>query len=72
MNTIEKRKKLHEYIDNSNEEVVDSLYSYLQTPKSSHVDFVRNYNSEIDEAMARIDKGFFTSHENVEKEAEQW
>jgi hypothetical protein len=69
---IEKRKKLHEYIDNSNDEVVNNLYSYLQIPKSSYADFLKNYNSEIDEAMARIDQGFFVSHEDVEKEAEQW
>lgn len=72
MNTIEKRKKLHEYIDNSDELIVDNLYSYFQKQEGSYANFIKNYNDEIDEAMERIDKGFFITHEDVEKEAEQW
>jgi predicted transcriptional regulator len=34
--------------------------------------FLKNYNKEIDEAMERIDKGLFITHEDVEKEAEKW
>ena len=40
--------------------------------KALHEEFLKNYNREIDEAMASIDKGFFSKHEDVEKEAEKW
>ncbi len=30
------------------------------------------YNKEIDAAMARIDNGEFTTHEDLEKEMETW
>lgn len=33
---------------------------------------IEQYNQEIDAAMARIDAGQFVSHEDVEKESEQW
>ncbi len=33
---------------------------------------IMQYNKEIDEAMARIDSGEFTTQEELEKEAGQW
>ena len=33
---------------------------------------IEQYNKEIDAAMKRIDAGEFISHEDLEKEAEQW
>ena len=33
---------------------------------------IKQYNKDIDEAMARIDKGEFTTHEDLEKEMETW
>ena len=72
MDIVEKRKLIHEYIDRSDEETVESLYSYLQRQKVPDPAFIENYNTEINSAMERIDKGFFITHEDVEKEAEQW
>ena len=33
---------------------------------------IEQYNKELEEAEARIDAGFFTSHEDVLKESESW
>jgi len=33
---------------------------------------IEQYNKDIDEAMARIDKGEFTTHEDLLKEMETW
>jgi predicted transcriptional regulator len=33
---------------------------------------IKQYNKEIDEAMARIDKGEYTTHEELIKESESW
>ena len=33
---------------------------------------LERYNKDIDEAMARIDNGEYTTHEDVEKEMETW
>ncbi len=72
MNTIEKKIKLVEYIENSDEKVINALYSIVESQKNSEQDFLKDYNYEIDEAMKRIDDGFFITHEDVEKEAEKW
>lgn len=72
MNIIEKRRKLHEFIDNSNENIVDTLFSLIERQKISYTDFLKDYNKEIDEAMKKIDKRDFITHEDVEKEAESW
>jgi hypothetical protein len=72
MNSLEKKTKLHEYIENGDEQVVEILYLFIQGQKALHEEFLKNYNREIDEAMASIDKGFFSTHEDVEKEAEKW
>ena len=40
--------------------------------KTNNDPTIEQYNREIDEAMARIDKGEFTTHEAVEKEMESW
>ncbi|MEJ7683279.1 MAG: hypothetical protein WKG06_36555 [Segetibacter sp.] len=72
MNTIEKRRKLVEYIKNSDDKIIDTLFSIIWSKKILHEDFLRDYNREIDEAMERIDKGFFITQEDVENEAEKW
>lgn len=72
MNIIEKRRKLHEFIDNSNENIADTLFSIIQSQKISYTNYLKDYNKEIDETMKKIDKGDFITHEEVEKEAESW
>jgi hypothetical protein len=44
-------------------------FLHLKTNNGSRIE---QYNKDIDEAMARIDKGEFTTHEDVEKEMESW
>ncbi len=61
-----------EYIENSDDKIIDTLFSIIESEKTSQKNFLKDYNGEIDEAMARIDKGFFIAHEEVEKEAEKW
>lgn len=72
MDTIEKRRKLHEYIEKVDEEMINNMYAYFEKQEGSFGEFITSYNREIDEAMKRIDQGFFVTHEDVEKEAEQW
>ncbi len=72
MNTTEKKRKLLEYLENSDEQVINTLFSIIQRQRTSNENFLKDYNQEIDEAMERIDKGFFVTHEDVEKEAEKW
>jgi guanylate kinase len=72
MEATQVRKQLHDYIDNSNDNVVEALLSFL---KANNNDIVKDelidldeYNDDIDAAMTEFKKGNFTSHEDVKKE----
>lgn len=50
------------------------IKSFLNLKSAEHDEVVdiEQYNKEIDEAMARIDSGQFTTQEDLEKEMETW
>jgi hypothetical protein len=59
-----------------NEEKISLLtviksFLHLKKENAGNID-TEQYNKDIDDAMARIDNGHFTSHEDVEKEMELW
>ena len=69
MSTIDIRKELHHYIDNSTDDIISAVYAMLKTynnDNSEDVD-IQEYNNDIDEAMKEIDNGEFDSHEDVKK-----
>ncbi len=69
MSTIDIRKELHNYIDNSTDDIIAAVYAMLKTynnDQSEAVD-IQEYNKDIDEAMKEIDNGEFDSHEDVKK-----
>jgi hypothetical protein len=52
--------------------ILGMIKSFLQPAKKISEFSIDQYNKEIDEAMARMDAGQFTTHEDVEKEMEKW
>jgi hypothetical protein len=48
------------------------IKSFLNLKNDNPVGDIPQYNKEIDEAMARIDSGSFTTHEDLEKEMGSW
>jgi hypothetical protein len=49
------------------------IKSFLNLKKENEVNInIEQYNKDINEAMARIDNGHFTTQEDVEKETESW
>jgi len=44
----------------------------IESRKFVGVTFLKDCNLEIDEVMQRIDKGYFITHQDAEKEAESW
>ena len=69
MSTIDIRKELHNYIDNSTDDIIAAVYAMLKTYNNDHSEAVdiQEYNNDIDEAMKEIDNGEFDSHEAVKK-----
>jgi predicted transcriptional regulator len=69
MSTIEIREKLHEYIDKSEDDIVNAVFALFKTYNNSSKmsrEEIGEYNKEIDEAMIEINNGNFTTHEEVE------
>jgi hypothetical protein len=74
MEATQIRKQLHDYIDNSNDNVVEALLSFLKakndnlfTDESIDLD---EYNADIDAALMEFKNGNYTSHEDVKKEVQ--
>ena len=69
MSNMDIRKELHQYIDNSTDDIIAAVYAMLKTYNSEQntdVD-IQEYNNDINEGMKEIDNGEFTSHESAKK-----
>lgn len=69
MSTIDIRKELHNYIDNSTDDIIAAVYALLKTYNNDNNETVdiKEYNSDIEEAMKEMDSGEFDLHEDVKK-----
>ena len=69
MSTIEIREKLHKYIDISEDDIVAAVFALFKTynniPKDKPLD-IAEYNKDINDAMAEIDRGEFYTQDEVE------
>jgi hypothetical protein len=69
MSTIEIREKLHQYVDNSEDDIINAVFALFKTYNNSskmNNEDILEYNKDIEEAMAEIDKGNFFTHSEVE------
>lgn len=69
MSTLDIRKELHQYIDNSTDDIIAAVYAMLKTYNSEPAEDIdiQEYNNDIDAAMKEIDNGESISHESVKK-----
>lgn len=59
--------------DAEKQSVVQMLKTFLKGRKNqTEYISVQQYNKEIDEAMERVNKGEFTTFEDLEKEMQSW
>lgn len=74
MNNTDLRKKVHEIIDSSDDDVIQAVYTLLQANDAEYIlgATIEQYNKEIDEAEAAIDSGKFITQEDLEKEIKKW
>lgn len=71
------QEMLQYFIQLSNKEkksILQMIKTFLNGKKqhSQPTINIKNYNKEIDEAMARMDAGKFLTQETLENEATQW
>lgn len=69
MSSIDIRKELHQYIDNSTDDIIAAVYAMLKTYNNNLSEAVnlQEYNNDIDEAMKEMDSGKFVTHDGVRK-----
>lgn len=76
MSTSAVEEEMHEYFMQLNEaekkSVVQMIKTFLQNRKESLRISIEQYNKEIEEAEAEIEKGESFSHEEVTKMSRQW
>ena len=67
MGESEIRKKVHEYINESDDSTLRIVYAMLEVlhAEAGLGTSIDQYNKEIDEAMGRIDGGEFYTHEQA-------
>ena len=74
MQKAELRKRIHEIIDASDDEVVRAVYMLLQGNNAENIwkESIEKYNEELDDAEAAIDKGQFITHQDLKKQVRKW
>jgi len=70
MSTIDIRKELHHYIDNSPDDIIAAVFAMLKTYNNDYysedID-IQQYNNDNDTVMKAMDNGEFDLHEDVKK-----
>jgi ABC-type transporter lipoprotein component MlaA len=58
MNTIDIRKELHSYIDNSTDDAIAAFYAFVKTHDNDHKESadIKENNSDIEQAMKEINE----------------
>ena len=74
MSSAEIRNKVHEIIDESDDTIIDVVYTLLHAYNAKAVlgSSIEDYNKEIEEGEAEIDRGEFFSHEEVVAMSKSW
>ena len=73
MNLEARKYHFIENLVNVDESTLEKLESVLKQAKNSSKRIgLEQYNKEIDEAIAEVEKGEFYTQEEVEKMAEKW
>ncbi len=76
MTAIELKNKLHQMIDDLEEQQVLNVYDYVHTQYTEYVDPIDELNdaqhAELEEAIEQSKNGEMTSHEDFKKEFAEW
>ncbi|MEM7551078.1 MAG: hypothetical protein AAF363_15450 [Bacteroidota bacterium] len=72
MGAAQIRKELHNFIDNGDTKLIKLLYAVAKEYTDDERISLEQYNKELDEAEAEIDRGEFLTHEEAVKEVRSW
>jgi hypothetical protein len=84
MATVDLKKSIHDYIDNADERLLKLIKALVETyQENKETDTVaytvdgkpltqEQYNKELLDAVSEIERGGYTTQEDLEKESENW
>ncbi len=74
MSTIELKEELQQCIENADGHMLSILHAAMldADTKSKEKAFIEQYNKELDEADAAIDRGEFITQEELKIEMKKW
>ena len=84
MSAVEMREQVHQLIDQLDERLLKAVHAMLGTYVQKYVDPIVGYEADgtpitastleqqADEAVTQIERGEYTTLEELEKESEQW
>ena len=79
MPTVSLDKQIKQYLPQLDSDEKQSILSVIKSflklkdaPQASQRITIEQYNKEIDEAMERVERGEFYTHEEVEEMSKKW
>jgi hypothetical protein len=69
---VEKLELMELLLRTNNEKILKKLRAVFASEKGSGRVSISQYNKEIDAAVAKIEKGEFFKHEDIERESASW
>ena len=73
MSTLELKQKIHHFVDEADDKVLEAIYVLLESKKEEKIDVsIEQYNKELDDALIRVKSGSFYTQDEVEKLAAKW
>lgn len=73
MSTLELKEKIHHFIDEADDKILEAIYVLLESKREEKIDLsIEQYNKELDDALIRVKNGSFYTQEEVEKLAAKW
>ncbi|MEQ9289819.1 MAG: hypothetical protein RIG77_23020 [Cyclobacteriaceae bacterium] len=73
MSSAELKAQIHQYIDKVDDRLLNLILAMIEADTGSAGRIsIEQYNKELDEAEAEIDKGKFFTQEEVEKMSKEW
>ena len=72
MEAAQIREELHHFIDSGDAKLIKLLYAVAKEYTDDERISLDQYNKELDESEAEVDRGEFLTHEEAVKEIHSW
>lgn len=73
MVNLQLKEKLHHYIDNADEALINLMWETVSSYNSGNTfSTIEEYNKDIDESLEQFRRGDFITQKELEEQSEKW